>query len=73
MSEARLMIWVWTVAIIVLAILTKLWTNRLAKINRMLRAQVIVSISCIVQIIFIYFFMRELVHHLIQGVRMFYH
>ncbi|MCG7339747.1 hypothetical protein MHZ36_10625 [Staphylococcus sp. ACRSN] len=67
------MIWVWTVAIIVLAILTKLWTNRLAKINRMLRAQVIVSISCIVQIIFIYFFMRELVHHLIQGLRMFYH
>ncbi|GEQ04434.1 hypothetical protein OXR01_12405 [Staphylococcus gallinarum] len=67
------MIWIWAVAIIILAMLTKLWTNQLLKQHAVIRAQIIVTISCIVQIIFIYFFMIELIHHLVQGLRVFYH
>ncbi|RIP35950.1 hypothetical protein BUZ14_04670 [Staphylococcus gallinarum] len=67
------MIWMWTVAIIILTMLTKWWTNQLLKQQAIIRAQIIVTISCIVQIIFIYFFMIELIHYLIQGLRVFYH
>ena len=67
------MIWMWTVAIIILTMLTKWWTNQLLKQQAIIRAQIIVTISCIVQIIFIYFFMIELIHHLVQGLRVFYH
>lgn len=66
------MIWIWAVAIIILAMLTKLWTNQLLKQHAVIRANHSYYILYCPNYLYL-LFMIELIHHLVQGLRVFYH
>ncbi|PNZ60716.1 hypothetical protein CD110_04350 [Staphylococcus casei] len=67
------MILIWLLTIMMLTVLTKWITNHLLKKQWVFIAQIVVTIFCIIQFIFVYFLVKALMNYIVQGLNVFYH
>lgn len=68
-----MMLVVWLLLMVVVTILTHRWIKPLLQQKRVRLVQLIVTISCVIQFIIIYFVVNEIVHYLVKGLNVFYH
>ena len=66
------MIWIWILLIITLIGLTKWYVTYLMNQHKYFATKLIITISCAIQLIFIYGLVKELIRYLIQILNIFY-
>ncbi|WP_432717616.1 hypothetical protein AAA448_04040 [Staphylococcus equorum] len=67
------MILVWILTMILITLLSKWYVNRLLKKQQSYIARFVITISCMVQFVVVYFLVKALVGYLVQGLNVFYH
>ncbi|MDG0842752.1 hypothetical protein M4L39_04805 [Staphylococcus equorum] len=66
------MILVWILTMILITLLSKWYVDRLLKKQQIYIARFVITISCMIQFVVVYFLVKALVGYLVQGLNVFY-